>query len=156
MMTGSIAAEEKELRFTRSGQAPVFWLLAAVAFSTATTLLATAAYRDVNPALPHPAWALLPLVSAMGALRLAVHLTRHAYLILSPVGIEVFPFFRPAANMEVFPWGGISDAEMDAGKRMLTLHFNAEKTSGVHLSLAPIRRDRRAFLEKAVLGRIGK
>jgi hypothetical protein len=36
----------------------------------------------------------------------------------------------------------------------LTLHHDLEKTSGIHLSLTPIRADRRSLLAKAVLGRL--
>ena len=62
-MAGKIKSPEKELRFTRSGQATVFWLVAAVLAATAITLLVTSIYRDINPRLPHPAWALLHIGS---------------------------------------------------------------------------------------------
>ena len=95
-MAAGVQSPEKELRFTRSGQAVVFWVASAVLTAVAVTLAATSVYRDINPDLPHPAWALIPLVLAVVAARLAVNLTRHAYLILTPLGIEIFPFFRPA------------------------------------------------------------
>ncbi len=100
-MAGQVQSPEKELRFTRSGQAALFWLLAAVCAAVAMTLAATSIYRDTNPDLPHPAWALVPLGLAVLAARLAVGLTRHAYLILTPLGIEIFPFFRPAEGMKL-------------------------------------------------------
>ena len=77
-MPRPLQSPEKELRFTRSGQAPGFWLAAAVLACVAVTLLACAPYRDVNPRLPHPAWALMPLALALLAGRTAVRLTRHA------------------------------------------------------------------------------
>ena len=118
------------------------------------TLAATATYRDINPELPHPAWALPPLALAVACARLAVGLTRHAYLILTPLGIEIFPFFRPAAGMRLVAWQEIAEAEVNADATLLTLHYDAARTSGIHLSLKPIRADRRALLAKAVNGRV--
>lgn len=153
-MAATIQAPEKELRFTRSGQAALFWLGAAVLAAVGITLLATAIYRDINPQLPHPAWALVPLVLAGILVRVAVGLTRHAYLILTPLGIEIFPFIRPAQGMRLVTWQEIAAAEVDEKLTRLTLHHDAGKSSGIHLSLTPIRADRRTLLAKAVLGRL--
>ena len=153
-MTAKLQSPEKELRFTRSGQATVFWLGAAVLTSIAITMLATALYRDINESIPHPVWALLPLVLAVLLARMAIKLTRHAYLILTPLGIEIFPFFRPAEGMRLVTWQEIQLAEVNAQTTRLTLHHNAERTAGIHLSLTPIRKDRRCLLAKAVIGRV--
>lgn len=152
-MAGAVQAPEKELRFTRSGQAAVFWVASAVFMAVAVTLGATSLYRDVNPQLPHPVWSVLPLLLAAASAWLAVHLTRHAYLILTPLGIEIFPFFRPANGMRLVLWQEVSAAEVNADATFLTLHHDAEKTSGIHLSLRPVRADRRDLLAKAVIGR---
>lgn len=152
-MAGQIQAPEKELRFTRAGQAAVFWIAAAVLAAAALTLIATSIYRDINPALPHPLWCLVPFALCILAARFAVRLTRHAYLILTPLGIEIFPFFRPAAGMNLISWQEIHSAEVDGNFHRLTLHHNAEKTSGVHLSLRPIEAARRPLLAKAVIAR---
>ena len=153
-MAATIQSPEKELRFTRSGQAGLFWMVAAVSATVGITMLATSIYRDINPDLPHPAWAAVPLVLALVMARVAVWLTRHAYLILTPLGIEIFPFFRPAAGMRLVTWQEINHAEVDEKSTRLTLHHDPEKTSGIHLSLTPIRADRRSLLAKAVLGRL--
>ena len=153
-MASNIQSPEQELRFTRSGQAAGFWLMAAMLAAAAFTLAATSFYRSINPYLPHPAWALAPLAAALAAARLAWRLTRHAYLILTPIGIEIFPFLRPAAGMNLVAWQEIEAMETDAAGKRLTLHHNTAKTSGIHLSLRPIRADRRALLVKAVEGRL--
>ncbi|MFT3990147.1 MAG: hypothetical protein QM680_01935 [Luteolibacter sp.] len=153
-MVAAVSAPEKELRFTRSGQSVVFWLISAVFAAGALTLLATALYREENPFLPHPLWAVVPLFFSGLVARWAVRLTRHAYVILTPLGIEIFPFFRPARGMQMISWQEIRCAEVNAGGTRLTLHFNEEKTSGIHVSLMPIRKDRRSLLAKAVLGRV--
>jgi hypothetical protein len=129
-------------------------MTAAVSASVGITMLATSIYRDINTELPHPAWAAVPLVLALVMARVAVRLTRHAYLILTPLGIEIFPFFRPAAGMRLVTWQEIHHAEVDEKSTRLTLHHDPEKTSGIHLSLTPIRADRRSLLAKAVLGRL--
>ena len=118
------------------------------------TILATSIYRDINPALPHPWWALVALSFAGFMAYTAANLTRHAYLILTPLGIEIFPFFRPSLGMRLILWQEVSHAEVDEKLTRLTLHHDAEKTSGIHVSLAPIRMDRRSLLAKAVIGRV--
>ena len=153
-MAGTIQSPEKELRFTRSGQAAAFWLTAAVLAASGMTLLATAIYREINPLLPHPAWALLPIGLAVIVAKFALSLTRHAYLILTPLGIEIFPFFRPSQGMRLVVWQEVNSAEVNSGNTILTLHHNNEKSSGIHLSLKPIRSDRRSLLAKAVIGRL--
>ena len=143
----------KELRFTRSGQATGLWIAAAVLAAAALVIGASACFRSQNPALPHPAWCVLPALLAWLLTRLALRCTRHAYLILTPLGIEIFPFLRPAEGMQLVSWSEIHHAEVDANHRQLTLHFNTEESAGIVLSLAPVRRDRREWLARAVLGR---
>jgi len=149
-----VQSPEKELRFTRSGQAVGFWVCAAVCGSVAVTLLACAVYRNINPDLPHPAWALLPVALSFFLIRQAMRMTRHAYLILTPLGIEVFPFFKPEDDMRLITWQEISAAEVTADLKRLTLHHDQAKSSGIHLSLLPIRKDRRSLLAKAVTARV--
>ena len=151
-----VSEPAKELRFTRSGQAVFFCLFGAVSLGVAAPLLATGWYRDINPELPHPAWALVFIASGIGALWLARHLTRYAYLILTPLGLEVFPFFKPSKGMQLVIWQEIIDAEVSQDGKFLTLHFNAQHTAGMHLSLRPVRRKLRSLLAKAVLGRVSQ
>ena len=145
-MAAKLQSPEKELRFTRAAQAIPFWIGTAVLAATGLTLLSTSIYRDINPHLPHPAWALLPLSLCFLTARLAIRLTRHAYLILTPLGIEIFPFFRPAAGMQMIVWQEIHHADADDGFAVLTLHRNVAETSGIRLSMKPVRKDRRSLL----------
>ncbi len=147
-----VAEPHKELRFTRAAQGVGFWILSGMAAMAAVTLLVASVYRDENPALPHPAWALVPLVLAFLSTRVALRCTRRAYIILSPIGVEVFPFFRPSANMQVIPWPQIRDVEANGTR--LTLHFDAEHTAGIHLSLSPVPEARRPLLVRALEGRL--
>ena len=148
-----VAEPQKELRFTRSGQAVFFCILGAVFTGIGVTLAATGYYRHINPDVPHPAWAVPCFLLAGVAFWLATHLAKHAYLILTPMGLEIFPFFRPSKGMQLVLWQEIDAAELDAGLTRLTLHFNAGRTAGMHLSLRPVRRNLRGLLAKAIQGR---
>ena len=70
------------------------------------------------------------------------------------MGLEIFPFYRPAKGMQVVMWQEIHDVEVDEKRHLLTLHFNDDKTAGMHLSMKPVRRKTRSLLAKAVLGRV--
>ena len=68
-------------------------------------------------------------------------------------GVQVWAvdlWFSASANFQ-----RIRDAEVDEANRWLTLHFNDEKTAGMHLSMKPVSRKSRSLLAKAVLGRVG-
>ena len=145
---------EQELRFTRAAQAVPFLLIAAVLFAVAMTMVVTSYYRDVNPDLPHPAWACLPLVPAWLLAKMAFRMTRHAYLILTPMGVEIFPLIRPDKGMRVVYWQEIDAVETDNSLTQLTLHFDADQTGGVHLSLRPIPKARRELLVHALEERV--
>ncbi len=147
---------EQELRFTRSAQAIPCLLGAAVLGAVAVTMIATSYYRDVNPDLPHPTLAFLPLVPAWLLGRLAFRMSHHAYLLLTPLGLEIFPLFRPQSGMRVVYWQEIDEVEIDEALTRLTLHFDAEKTGGVHVSLRPIPRARRELLKHALEQRMTK
>jgi hypothetical protein len=147
-----VAEPQKELRFTRAGQAVGFWIAAAACIMAGLVSFLLTPYRADTPELPHPAWGFVPLGLAALAARTAWHCTRHAYILLSPIGVEIFPLIRPAATMQVIPWQQIVAADIDDSR--LTLHFSAERTSGIHLSLSPVAKDRRPLLAKAIMGRL--
>lgn len=141
----------REIRFTRAAQATTLWLAAATTASAAgaIALILAASARMASLA---SLWALALLAVAALAARLAVRCSRHAYLILTPIGIEIFPFFRPAHGLRVVAWSSIAAAESTDSR--LTLHFNREMTSGIHLSLRPIPRRQRHLLATAVSARL--
>lgn len=140
----------KELRFTRSRQAVTFVIAGVVFLCLAGGLLALWSWGVNNPLSLW--WALLPLIAAWGCLRLAARLTRHAYLLLSPIGIEIFPFIRPAQNMQLFSWGEIQHAGVSDDGRLLTLTLAGYEDAKVIISLDPIKERTRPLLKKAVEG----
>lgn len=148
-----IAEPEKELRFTRARQARLFYGLAVLclALSMAVLMLAIQDWGMAAPLLQAWWWLSMPgLLLCWWLFRLGLRCTRHAYIILSPLGVEIFPFFRAAQNLQVIHWEEVVDAEVKDGQ--LFLHFTAEKSSGVIASLKPIAMAQRALLEKAVAG----
>jgi len=55
----SVAEPQKELRFTRAGQALPAALLGAACAVAAVLFVTFGLYRDETPAIPHPAWGLI-------------------------------------------------------------------------------------------------
>lgn len=97
-------------------------------------------------------WLLLPLLAAWGCLHLALHLTRHAFLLLSPIGIEIFPFFRPAQQMQLLSWGEIAHAGMTEDDRLLILTLAGLEDAKIIIGLDPVPRRALPLLRKAVEG----
>ena len=151
----AIAEPEKELRFTRAAQAPAFYGLAVVFFaaSMAVFILSTQDWGMKGPMLKNWWWLCVPgLLFCYWMVRLGLRCTRHAYIILSPLGVEIFPFFKARENLQVIYWTQVADAEFTPDAKNLVLHFTEEKKSGVIASLKPIPEARRHLLEEAVLG----
>ena len=85
-------------------------------------------------------------------LRTAASMTRHAYLLLSPVGVEIFPFWKPVDNFQLLPWGTIAAGEFSPDDRWLTLTLAGYDDVKVILTLDPIPPKARPLLKKAILG----
>ncbi|NWK55125.1 hypothetical protein HW115_05855 [Verrucomicrobiaceae bacterium N1E253] len=150
-----LAEPEKELRFTRAAQAPLFYAASVVFFalSVALFILSTQDWGMKGPFLDGWWWTCIPcLLVSYGLLRIGLRCTRHAYLIVSPLGVEIFPFFKPQKNLQILYWTEIADAECTPGAKQLIFHFTEKKNSGVVVSLHPIPASRRHLLEEAVLG----
>lgn len=143
-------APEKELRFTRARQAVPFWLLGVVLALTAAGLVAMWRFNLQHP----PPWwaALFPVAGSAAAFWLAWRLTRHAYLLLSPVGVEIFPFFKPSQNYQLVPWGTIAQAEISEDQRWLTLILAGYEDVRIILTLDPLAPAALHLLERAVTG----
>ncbi len=145
-----VAEPEKELRFTRMQQAKLFLILTAISVGAAITFFATA----YAPLSPKYIWipGIFLLVIAFILFRLSLRCARHAYILLSPLGIEIFPFFKARENLQVIFWSEVKGVEIDEIHSFLTLHFNDEKTSGVKASLKPIAKEQRDLLKRAIEG----
>ncbi len=150
---------EKELRFTRAHQAVLFWGLATL-FACLSAALFLAASDHLNALetrerlVNSPFWGFLPIFPALFFAWVAIHLTRHAFLILTPLGIEIFPFWKPKQNLQVLYWAEIRHAELDEGADVLVIHLAGEGDSRVIISLDPIKLERRLLLKRAIEGRM--
>lgn len=143
-------APEKELRFTRARQAVPFAILGVLLALTALGAGILSWWQLKNP----PPWwlALIPLTLSAGAFWLAWRLTRHAYVLLSPVGVEIFPFWNPVKNFQLLPWGTIASAEFPEHGPWLVLTLAGYEDSKVILTLDPIPLKARPLLVRAVTG----
>ena len=153
-----VTEPHKELRFTRSAQGSLFSVLTATCTGISLAIILLNLLADDLPlALREPRvswwWALAPLPLAALFCRLALSCTRHAYIILTPLGIEIFPFFNPRKNMQVLYWSQIARAEVLHPSR-LVIHFDNKETSGVVASLSPLLPSRRKLLACAIAGRM--
>jgi hypothetical protein len=135
----SIASPEKEARFTRAAQGRMWLVLAALhgAIALGLIVLATQGTELEAPRLQGCGWtAAFPLLASWAMFRLGVRCVRHAYLIFTPLGVEIFPLL----------WSEVHSLECSLPLQRLTIHFTAEKSSGVMVSLAPILPAQRELL----------
>ena len=153
-----IGAPEKELRFTRARQAAPFWFAGLICLVLAGGI-AAASTTFFSPPSEHRLvengwWSLLPLALGLVCLWAAIHLTRHAYIILTPIGIELFPLFFPSKNLNVVYWPQVEAIDIDDARRQMVI--DVEGGSKIFLTLAPIRRDRIELLVRATEGRMAE
>lgn len=148
---------EKELRFTRSRQAMGFALLSAMCIGAACTILTVVIYTAaINRESPvSPMWSILPFALAIPCGWAALYLASHAYILLTPLGIEIFPLWRPATNLRIVYWAEIGKVTIDDLRKLLVIDFK-EGGGGVVLTLNPIRKPTRELLRLAVEGRAKK
>lgn len=150
-----IVEPEKEVRFTRSSQATLFFFLGILCLMVS---IGTLFNEFVNWGPTHSDFkaywwlSLIPLIPAALFFRIGVHCVRHAYIIFTPMGIEIFPFWKPEKNLQVVFWSDIDHADFVANQ--MILHYNAEETGGVVTSLYPIGKQNYPLLKKAINGRI--
>lgn len=148
-----VAEPEKELRFTRGSQAPLFYMISAltVCGGMALMILSTQNWGMDEPPLKDWWWLAIPdILVGFWFLRLGMRCSKHAYIILTPLAVEIFPFFNARKNLRVVYWSEVHDAEVKDGKLML--HFSEHKDSGVVASLQPIPPRQRDLLKTAVDG----
>ena len=151
-----VAHPEKELRFTRSRQAVTFLAAGMAAFFLACLVFLTAipvtGKAGGQAASLHSAWWAVPaLLPAALCFWVFVHCTRHAYIILTPLGIELFPFWLPARNMQVIYWPEIKAAAVSGDLRTLTIKCSGRR---IMATLAPVTAKGRLLLKQAVEGRM--
>lgn len=150
-----VQEQEKEIRFTRSAQASLFFFLGIIC---TMICIGTLFNEYINWGPWHADFkaywwmSLIALIPAAIFFRIGIHCIRHAYIILTPIGVELLPFWRPQKNLQVIFWSDIDHAEFD--KHIMKLHYNKKETAGVVTSLKPIGRANYPLLETAINGRL--
>lgn len=142
---------EQELRFTRDAQGRHWGIAAVTALALATGCL-LGLFAIPPDASTAPLWigAALATLVAAACLWVAIYCLSHAFLILSPVGVEIFPFFFPSRGLQVILWQEIGDARIEDGHLMLDFPGGG----GIGLSLAPLGPRNRTLLIEAIDRRI--
>jgi hypothetical protein len=153
-----VACPEQELRFTRSRQAVTFLTAGMAALCLAGLIFLTAIpgagnAGDSPGTLHSPWWALLALMPAVPCFWVGVHCLRHAFIILTPLGIELFPFWLPARNMQVIYWSEIKAAAVSGDLRTFTIKCRGRQ---IMATLAPIPASGRILLKEAIAGRMAR
>ncbi|MBQ64316.1 MAG: hypothetical protein CL957_04855 [Euryarchaeota archaeon] len=149
----TISEPHKEIRFTRGAQASFFAILAAASGGSSIFLLIFSLNTGTTPLAS--LWALAPASISLIFFRLSLRCIRHAYLIMTPIGIEIFPFFKPQDNLRVIYWSEISQVEIDQTNRLL-IHLSGEPPSGIIASLKPLLPRQRDLLAEAIGGRMSQ
>lgn len=142
-----------ELRFTRAHQAVHFAVLAVVGLAVCLGLglLVWSPWDAAGGPLLRPWWlVLLPLPVVGAALWAMVWCATHAYILLSPAGVEVFPLLFPGRGFRLVPWGTITGLRTDRRNVVLDLTGGG----GVVLGLAPVRPSARPLLVTALQRRL--
>ena len=149
-----VAESHKEIRITRAKQSAQIFLAASIsaALAVASASSMFTHWGPNDPDFRSYIWlALVPLSIALLLTRAALHCLRHAFVILTPLGIEVFPLWRPSKTHQLIYWSELDHC--DFNQRRLTLHFDKEETSGVVLSLSPLTKQQISLLRKAIQSR---
>lgn len=147
-----VADPEKELRFTRGRYARTLGLIGACS-TIGLVLLAYAIIRvdlrdgELPPHLSY--YFLLPLaLSALLSSYLALRCVRHAYLLLTPLGIEILPLLPRPSKMRMAFWPEIDSCQF--GISTLTLHLNGAELSSIKVSTLPLTSTQSGLLRQAI------
>ncbi len=147
----SFGTDERELRFTRNRQAFGWMTLACTFFTTA---LFTAFYITMVDDLYYTKvfywYAALQLVVSGALFYYATYCLKHAYVILSPVGIDVLPIIYPSKRLKFIPWDSIYDISLSGAKT--NLHLNSGKT--VTIKSGMMNKQTRAYFVQAITHRV--
>lgn len=145
-----MAAPFRELRFTRSRQS-VHFAAAGICFAAMAVGILYVWWQRIED---RPAWwlALLPLGPALWCFWMTGRLARHAYVLLSPLGIEIFPLFRAEERLQLIPWSEVAHAGVDDARQWLTITLAGYEDAKVLVSLAPMDSRVRSLLAAAVDG----
>ena len=152
----NIQAPEKELRFTRSRQAITFIAAGLISLCITGFIWFQVYFNSLENnqnALIFPILLSVILITmAVLFILVAIHCTQHALIILSPLGLELFPFWFPVKNFRMLYWSEINDAKIN--KEMNLLSIDCNNGSKIFISIKPIPTNIRSYLKAAIEGRM--
>ncbi|MBP7950258.1 MAG: hypothetical protein KA004_11425 [Verrucomicrobiales bacterium] len=140
--------ESKEARFTRSRHAVGMALLAVAFLAVSAGVFILHLQHLADP--PGWGWALLPLPFAIVFFWLAWHHTRKPFLVLSRLGIEIYPVFVQEKDVHLVLWTEMECAEVTADAAWLVLTLAEPGDSRVFISLKPLLPSRRPIVAGAL------
>lgn len=152
-----VTEPEKELRFTRTHQATQFLILTAILITISLGIFSSmySKWGPNDPDFYKYVWlCLIPLPIAAVVMKVAIHCIRHAYILLSPLGVEIFPFFKPEKNLQVIFWAEIHGVDFSSATTRMTIHTDSDHTSGIVATLTPISPAQRQLLKAALDNRL--
>ncbi len=146
-----IPTTERELRFTRNRLGFILIAAGMVLMMTAV-LLQMAGYDAITPYLLAPLWGMQASVIIPGIICLYVgwRCLRYATLIVTPLGLEVMPFFKPRQTMSWYVWQQIRSVEL----RGSTLILDIIEEQPVSISLFSMTPESRTLLMHALTQRL--
>jgi hypothetical protein len=153
----NIQEPEKELRFTRSRQAITFVAAGLISLCILGFIWFQVYFNGLennqNGPLIFPILCSIILITmAVLFFLVAIHCTQHALIILSPLGLELFPFWFPVKNFRMLYWSEINDAKIN--KEMNLLSIDCNNGSKIFISIKPIPTKIRSYLKTAIDGRM--
>ena len=153
----NITEPEKELRFTRSRQGLTFVAVSLLCFCMAGFIWVRFYFDYLESS--QTTELIIPIVMSTFFIVLAilffwvaVHCTRHAIIILTPLGLELFPFWFPVKNFRMIYWSEMDKAIVS--EDMKFMHIDCESGSKILISMAPIAINLRSYLKVAIEGRM--
>lgn len=150
-MSDSASAKQKEVRFTRNLQGAQFTvvggLLALLGLLPLFALMRVLWRTGHILFSQHAAWMVcLPLGLAL--FYFGSQMLRHAYIVFTPLGLELYPFFKPKTNMQLLFWSEIEALSLSEDKRALEIALPNERK--IFVSLSPMREESRLLLLSTV------
>lgn len=146
-----IPVRDRELRFTRNRAGGILMSSGFLLIVIAVFLQITG-HDTIAPYLPAPLWVMQAMVLFPAGICLvtAIRCLKHAAIIITPVGVEILPFFRARHTMQWFFWQQINTTETQRNK--LILHM----TNGIDITihLFPITNTSKRLLLYAIQQRI--
>ncbi len=146
-----IPTKDRELRFTRNRLGAILTVVGVVLLMIAVFFQITG-YDTITPYLLAPLWVmqLCAAIPALICLYAGWRCLRYAALIVTPLGLEVMPFFNARETMSWFVWQQIRTIELRDG--MLILDIIEELP--VNISLSGLTPNSRALLMHALEQRL--